>query len=239
MYLYVKCSCSVEFIASRLRIHQWIKTICYLWPGGAIQRASGSAVLYWRGKSETAQAFCFFFLFFLYLSELKLSYELQPLAAWKYGCDWTEAVWLPCQFKKSNREFGGREAETERRYSTDSKGFVILSLNLAVNPASDSQAPDSLIIPLSFSMRKVLQQPFWGEARWRMWLIDKCGTQNHGLQTKRYVGGWGLGGDGDVQHRLVEGKEVSQCWETAFGWSRGILHQLSSWYVIFLALFRS
>lgn len=43
-----------EFIGSRLRIHQWIKTNCYLWPGGAVQRGSGSATLYWGGKSETA-----------------------------------------------------------------------------------------------------------------------------------------------------------------------------------------
>lgn len=62
-----------------------------------------------------------------------------------------KAVWLPRQLQNSNREFGGKEAETERSRRAESEGFVFLlipSLNLAVNPYSDSQAPDSLIILL-------------------------------------------------------------------------------------------
>lgn len=47
--------------------------------------------------------------------------------------------------------FAGKEAETEKSPDADSEGFVLLLIpgfNLAVNPCSDSQAPDSLIIRL-------------------------------------------------------------------------------------------
>lgn len=56
-----------------------------------------------------------------------------------------------------------------------------------MNPYSDSQAPDSLIIPLSSSTHGALRRPVWGETRWRRAQIYKGGSRQWEL---RIINAW-------------------------------------------------